>query len=170
MRSTARVLAVLVPIGVGIASPVVAQVFQASGFATISMAGLGNTTTVAGDSRIPILPRDVTFTAVGGQLHVRATGHRGVVRQLDIDVQSARAGARYDFGPGTGTTLRVRMDQGAEMSAETGRGFVSIGALDATHVTGTYEGTFQHGSVPVVIRGRFEASFPRPDAGTPPAH
>src|SRR6478735_7014174 len=107
MRSTLRFLAVLAPIGVGIAAPVAAQVFQASGFATISMAGLGNTTTVAGDSRIPILPRDVSFEATGGLLHVRATGHRGVVRQLDIDVRAARAGARYDFGAATGTTLRV---------------------------------------------------------------
>src|SRR6185369_2898133 len=72
-----------------------AQVFQATGFATVSMAGLGNTLTVSGESRLPILPRDASFSSTQALLHVRATGHRGVVRQLEIDIRGARSGERY---------------------------------------------------------------------------
>jgi hypothetical protein len=152
---------------VAAAAPVAAQVFQASGFATISIAGLGNTTTVAGESRIPVLPRDLSYDAAQSLLHVRATGHRGVVRQLDIDVHGARAGQRFELGGNSGATLHVRMDQGGDLTASRGHGFIEVQTLDARQVAGTYEGTFQNGSVPVVIRGRFEASFPRqrPDAG-----
>jgi hypothetical protein len=139
--------------------PAIAQIFQASGYATISIAGLGATTTVAGDSRIPVLPRDVTFDPAQSHLHIRATGHRGVVRELDINVHGAHAGQRYELGANTGATLHVRMDQGAELTAESGHGFVSIEAIDASHVVGGYEGTFRNATGPVVIRGRFEANF-----------
>ena len=144
------------------AVPVAAQVFGASGFVTVSMAGLGNTTTVAGDSRIPILARDVEYNAGSGNLHLRATGHRGAVRQLDVTVPRPTTGARFEFGPASTAMLRVHLEDGAELAAESGHGFIGITTMDAQHVVGTYEGTFQHGAVPVVIRGRFEASFSRP--------
>lgn len=148
------------------ALPVAAQVFQASGFVTVSMAGLGNTTTVAGDSRIPILPRDVEYNAGSGNLHIRATGHRGAVRQLDITVHSPRTGARFEFGA-TSASLSVHLEDGAELTAESGHGFLQVTTMDDRHVVGTYEGTFSHGAVPVVIRGRFEASLIPPRASSP---
>ncbi|MEI8259018.1 MAG: hypothetical protein WCJ30_25395 [Deltaproteobacteria bacterium] len=86
--NTRRLLAscLAVPLMV-VAAPVAAQVFGAAGYATITIAGLGNTTTVAAEARIPILTRDVEYNAGSGSLHVRATGHRGAVRQLDISVR-----------------------------------------------------------------------------------
>ena len=150
---------VAIPATLLAAAPLAAQVFQASGYATISMAGLGNTTSVAGDSRIPILTKDVSYDPGSGQLHLRATGHRGVVRQLDIELRSTRAGARYDFGPSSGASLRVRLDQGNVLNAESGRGYITVSSLDAQRITGTYEGTFSHGAVPIVLRGRFESSL-----------
>jgi hypothetical protein len=169
MRLTAKHAWFVVPAALSAAAPAAAQVVAAAtGFATISIAGLGNTTTVAGDLRIPILARDVSYDATTTQLHLRATGRRGVVRQLDVDVRGARPGQRYDFGPNTGASLRVRMEQGEELAAESGRGFIQIATMDAQRVTGTYEGTFSHGQVPIVIRGRFEANFPRPRAGAAP--
>ena len=150
------------------AAPVAAQqVFGASGYITVSMAGLGNTTTVAGDSRLPVLARDVEHNAGAGTLHIRATGRRGAVRQVDIDVRQPRTGARFEFGAQSTATLRVHLEDGAELAAESGRGFIAITTMDEQHVVGTYEGTFAHGAVPVVIRGRFEASFqpPRMNAG-----
>jgi hypothetical protein len=152
------------------AAPVAAQAVQAAGFATISIAGLGNTTTIAGDSRLPILVRDVSHDAASNQLRLRATGRRGAVRQLDIEVNAPRAGQRYEFGSSGGASLRVRMEQGEELTADAGRGFVTITSFDPQRVTGTYEGTFSRGQVPVVIRGRFEASLPRSvPVATPPA-
>jgi hypothetical protein len=148
-------------VAIATAAPVAAQqVFGASGYITVSMAGLGNTTTVAGDSRIPILARDVEYNPGSGTLHVRATGRRGAVRQVDIDVRQPRTGARFEFGAQSTATLRVHLEDGAELAAESGRGFIGITTLDEHHVVGTYEGTFAHGAVPVVIRGRFEAAFP----------
>jgi hypothetical protein len=156
-----RLALLFVPFAVAIAAPVAAQIFQASGFATVNVAGLGNTTTVAGESRIPILPRDLTFDAPTSHLHVRATGHRGAVRELTIDVPSAHAGQRYDVAGNNAASLHIRMDTGTDLAAQSGHGNITITTLDAQHVAGTYEGTFNNGSVPVVVRGRFEANFPR---------
>jgi hypothetical protein len=163
-------------VAIASAAPVAAQqVFGASGFITVSMAGLGNTTTVAGDSRIPVLARDVQYNAGTGALLLRATGRRGAVRQLDIDVRQPHTGARFEFGPQATATLRVHLEDGAELAAESGRGFIAITTMDERHVVGTYEGTFAHGAVPIVIRGRFEANFQQPRANgaagaTQPAH
>jgi hypothetical protein len=168
MRPSLRLAALCIPAALCAAAPVTAQVFGAAGFATITMAGLGNTTSVAGDSRIPILSRDVTYDAAAGanaELRVRAVGHRGVVRQLVIAVRGPTTGRRYELGGASGAELRVRLDQGDELQAQTGRGSITITTFDARHVTGTYEGTFQHGSVPMVLRGHFEATL----ASAPPS-
>lgn len=169
MKATHSLVALTLPAAIALAAPAAAQIIhiQAAGFATISMAGLGNTTTVASESRLPILSRDVSYErAQAGEptLHLRAVGRRGPVRQLDIDVRAPRAGQRYELGPNAAATLRVRLDQGAEIVAETGRGHVTITSIDAQRVVGTYEGTFRGQATPVVLRGRFEASFPRPTA------
>ena len=171
MKASLRTAALLAPVALALAAPGAAQVFGAAGFATISMAGLGNTTSVAGESRIPILARDVSYDSSAGtdaELHVRAIGHRGVVRQLDIEVRGPVTGRRYELGTTAGAALRVRLDQGAELAAQPGHGSITITAVDAQHVTGTYEGTFQHGSVPMVLRGHFEANLAsaRPAAGS----
>lgn len=163
MKPSLVFAALSIPVAVGVAAPVAAQIFQASGYATVTMAGLGNQTTVASESRIPILPRDVSYDRAAGanaRLRVRATGHRGVVRQLDIEVAAPRVGARYEFGPNSGASLRIRTERGPEVAAESGRGNITITALDERRVAGTYEGTFR-GATPMVVRGRFEATFPR---------
>jgi hypothetical protein len=143
------------------ATPVFAQTFGAAGFVTVSMAGLGNTTTVAGDARIPVLTRDIEYNAGAGNLHLRATGHRGAVRQLDIRVHAPHTGARFELGSGNDSALHVNLEDGAELVAESGHGFIEITTLDDHHVTGSYEGTFNHGAVPIVLRGRFDANLPR---------
>ncbi len=156
-----------------VAMPVAAQVFGAAGYATLTIAGLGNTTTVAAEARIPILTRDVEYNAGSGSLHIRATGHRGAVRQLDIGVRSPRTGARFEFGGSNDASLRVHLEDGAELAAESGHGFIGITTMDARHVSGTYEGTFNHGAVPIVLRGRFEANLippAAPGAATPATH
>lgn len=163
MRRQVRLTALGLAAAMGVAAvPVAAQwvVSSAAGYATVNIAGLGNATTVAGEARIPILPRDVHFDAVSHRLRLRATGRRGPVRQLDIEVQGARSGGRYELGGSPGAWLRVRTDQGEELTAESGRGWIHITLMDNRRVSGTYEGTFQRGQVPVVIRGRFEANFP----------
>ena len=160
-----RTMILSTPLAIAAAAPVAAQVVQsASGFATVSVAGLGNTTSVAGDSRIPILQRDVSIDTASNTLHVRATGHRGAVRLLLIDVRDPRAGRQYDMSADSGASLHVRMETGPELVAQPGHGNVTISTIDEHRVTGMYEGTFTNGSVPMVVRGHFEASFPRTHA------
>jgi len=94
----------------------------APGFATVNLAGLGNATTIAGESRIPILSRNLSWDPSSTRLHIRATGTRGAVRQLDIEVRGPRTGARFDLGRDSATVLRVRLDEGGEINAESGAG------------------------------------------------
>jgi len=149
------------------AVPVGAQVFQASGTMTVRIAGLGNTTTVAGDSRIPILTPGVVWDAAQHNLRLTATGHRGAVRSLEIHVGGAQPDTRYEFRSGVDVQLRVHLEDGAQLVAEAGRGFVQITTLDARRVEGAYEGTFAHGNIPVVIRGTFQASLVPPRTRAP---
>jgi len=150
----------------GASVPTGAQIMTgtAGSFATISLAGLGGSgTTVAGDARLPILPSNVTYAPAGGAnavLHIRANSLRHTIRQLDIEVRGPRSGQRYEFGAAGGGTLHIRLDAGAELTAEAGHGNITILSWSAARVTGSYEGTFRHGAVPLVIRGRFEAGLP----------
>jgi hypothetical protein len=146
------------------------RVVQASGFATVSVAGLGHTSTVTSESRLPILTRDIALDrAATGHLHLRASGQMSAIREIEIDVPAPRVGVRYPLGASDGATVRLRMQQGGQLTAETGRGHVMITALDNRRVEGTYEGSFNRGQMPFVVRGRFEAMLPRAGAVASPS-
>ncbi len=125
------------------------------GFVSLTLAGVGGQTTVSGESRLPVRPRDGTLEA--GVLHVRAMGSRGSVREVTFAVPGAAAGQRAEVGGDT--TLEVVFASGNAMSPAAGHGWVTVDELDADHAAGTLEATLTEGRLPLTLRGRFEVHF-----------
>jgi len=128
---------------------------QSPGFVELALAGVGQArgnAGVAGESRLPIRPRDVTVQ--NGMLRMRGWGARGSVRAVAIGTAGS-AGERLDVGSGSSLALTFASGQTVEVGA--GQGWVALEARDATRVVGTFEATVLQGRVPVTFRGRFEA-------------
>lgn len=129
---------------------------QVPGFAEFSLAAVGQAngnTGVAGESRLPIRPRDATVSA--GTLRLRAMGTRGSVRSLLIETQGA-AGER--LATASGARLVLTFASGNTLEVEPDRGWVELEARDATRVAGRFEATLTEGRVPLTLRGRFESA------------
>lgn len=132
---------------------------QAPGFVELALAGVGQAqgnSGVAGESRLPVRPRDVTVQ--GGMLRLRAWGARGSVRAVAIGTAGA-AGERLDVGEGC--TLSLTFASGQTVDVAPGQGWVALESRDARAV-GTFEATVTQGRVPVTFRGRFEAPVTAP--------
>lgn len=132
---------------------------QAPGFVELALAGVGQaqgSTGVAGESRLPVRPRDVSVQ--GGMLRLRAWGARGSVRAVAIGTAGG-AGERLDVGEGC--SLALTFASGQTVDVAPGQGWVSLETRD-TRATGTFEATVTQGRVPVTFRGRFEAPVAAP--------
>ncbi len=128
---------------------------QAPGFVELSLAGVGQArgnTGVAGESRLPVRPRDVSVQ--NGMLRLRGWGARGSVRAVAIGTMGG-AGERLDVGEGC--TLSLTFASGQTVEVGPGQGWVALESRDATRVVGSFEATVTQGRVPVTFRGRFEA-------------
>ena len=127
------------------------------GFVSLSLAGIGGDMTLASESRLPVRPRDAHWD--GTLLTLLAAGQRGAVREAELRVPGAAAGHRFDLGTPNGASLRITLAAGSVLEPARGQGFIQVAELDARHTTGTFEGTIPQGHIPLVVHGRFEASF-----------
>jgi hypothetical protein len=171
MRTPPRTLALVALttsalLGAALASAQV--VVGGTGFITVSVAGIGG---VGGgltiDSRLPVTASGARFDPTSNHAQISANGRRGPVRRIELDVPHARQGQRIEVGPGTGATIRITLENNSTLSAESGRGFIQFDTLAPTRGVGRYEGTFQNGQTPLVVRGQFQVTF-SPSVGAPP--
>jgi hypothetical protein len=130
-----------------------------TGFITVSVASVGAVGGgMAGDARLPVTASGARFDPTTNRAQITASGRRGVVRRIEIDVPNARAGQRIDLGPSSGASIRITLDGNQTLGADP-RGFVQFESLAPGRGVGRYEGTFQHGQTPMVVRGQFQVNF-----------
>lgn len=138
------------------------------GFITVSIAGMsGGGGGMAGDARLPVLTSNARYQVTSRLVTIAAISRRSVVKRIELEVPQAEAGQRIALGPNTGATIRIVLDGNRTLSAENGRGFVQFDVLTPTRGEGRYEGTFQNGPTPMVVRGTFQVNFD-PSVGGPP--
>lgn len=141
-------------------------VIGGTGFITVSVAGVGAVGGgLAGDARLPVTATGARYDATNNTVRITANGRRGAVRRIEIEVPRARQGQRIELGTATGAAIRITLDPNS--SLDSGRGFVQFDTLTPQRGVGRYEGTFQQGQTPVVVRGQFQVTF-APAVGAPP--
>ncbi|MFO0556845.1 MAG: hypothetical protein U0269_02385 [Polyangiales bacterium] len=152
-------------LGAAIASAQV--VVGGTGFITVSVASVGAVGGgMAGDARLPVTASGARLDPTNNHAHITATGRRGVVRRIEIDVPNARAGQRIELTAASGASIRITLDANQTLGADS-RGWVQFDSLAAGRGAGRYEGTFQNGQTPMVVRGQFQVTF-SPSVGGPP--
>lgn len=152
-------------LGAAVASAQV--VVGGTGFITVSVASVGAVGGgMAGDARLPVTASGARLDPTNNHAHIMATGRRGVVRRIDIDVPNARVGQRIELTAATGASIRIMLDGNQTLGADS-RGWVQFETLASGRGTGRYEGTFQNGQTPMVVRGQFQVTF-SPSVGGPP--
>jgi hypothetical protein len=138
-----------------------------TGFITVSVASVGAVGGgMSGDARLPVTASGARLDPTNNHAYITATGRRGVVRRIDIDVPNARAGQRIELTAATGASIRITLDGNQTLGADS-RGWVQFETLASGRGVGRYEGTFQNGQTPMVVRGQFQVTF-SPNVGGPP--
>lgn len=141
-------------------------VIGGTGFITVSVAGVGAVGGgLAGDARLPVTASGARYDVATNTVRISANGRRGAVRRIEIEVPRARQGQRIDLGTATGASIRITLEPNSTL--DSGRGFVQFDTLTPQRGVGRYEGTFQQGQTPVVVRGQFQVTF-APAVGGPP--
>jgi hypothetical protein len=149
------------------AAVVSAQVVGGMGFITVSVASVGSVGGgMAADARLPVTASGARLDPTNNHVHITATGRRGVVRRIEIDVPNARAGQRIELTAATGASIRITLDANQTLGADS-RGWVQFESLASGRGVGRYEGTFQNGQTAMVVRGQFQVTF-SPSVGGPP--
>jgi hypothetical protein len=166
MQSKARALAA---IGAVVFAGTVASaqvVVGGTGFITVSVATVGAVGGgMSGDARLPVTASGARMDPTSNRVQISASGRRGVIRRIEIEVPNARAGQRIELTPASGASIRITLDGNQTLGADT-RGFVQFDSLAGGRGAGRYEGTFQHGAAPIVVRGQFSVTF-SPGVGAP---
>ncbi len=159
-HSKARVLTSVLGVVSLVAAGAAAQVvIGGTGFITVSVASVGAVGGgMAGDARLPVTATGARYDAATNRAQISANGRRGIVRRIEIDVPHARAGQRIDLSAASGATIRITLDGNQTLGADP-RGFVLFESLTPQRGVGRYEGTFQHGQTPMVVRGQFQVNF-----------
>jgi|LNFM01.1.fsa_nt_gb hypothetical protein len=141
-------------------------VLGGTGFITVSVAGVGAVGGgLAGDARLPVTASGARFEPINNRVRISANGRRSAVRRIEIDVPNARQGQRIDLGSATGAVIHITLDP--NVALDSGRGFVQFDTLTSQRGVGRYEGTFQQGQTPIVVRGQFQVTFSPAVAGPP---
>jgi hypothetical protein len=138
-----------------------------TGFITVSVAGIGGAGGLTGDARLPVTGAGARFDPTNNHVSISANGRRGIVRRIELDVPNAHAGQRIELGPGSGASIRITLDGQQPLGADSSRGFIQFESLTAARGVGRYEGTFQNGQSPIVVRGNFQVNF-TPSVGNAP--
>lgn len=140
-----------------------------TGFITVSVAGVAAVGGgMAGDARLPVTGNGATYDASSRRVSITAIGRRSAVRRIEVRVPNARAEQRIDLNNTTQATIQITLEGDRVLSAESGRGFVQFESLTPQRAVGRYEGTFQNGPTPMVVRGNFQVNL-AVAAGTTPA-
>jgi hypothetical protein len=157
----------------GVAAMLAATVVSAqvivggTGFVTVSVASVGAAGGgMAGDARLPVTPSGARLDPTNNHVYITASGRRGVVRRIEIDVPNARVGQRIELTAASGASIRITLDGNQTLGADS-RGWVQFDSLAAGRGAGRYEGTFQNGQTPMVVRGQFQVTFSSSVAGPP---
>lgn len=136
------------------------MILGGTGFITVSVAGVAAVGGgMAGDARLPVTGSGATFEPTNRRVVINAVGTRSAVRRINVNVPNAVAGVRIELTSTTLATLQITLEGNRVLSAETGRGFVQFESLTPQRAVGRYEGTFQNGPTPMVVRGNFQVNL-----------
>lgn len=150
---------------VGSAMAAAQVVIGGTGFITVSIAAVGAVGGgITGEARLPVTASGARLDSTNNHATISAVGRRGAVRRIELDVSSARQGQRHEVGP-AGAAIHLTLEPNTSLDAS--RGWIQFDTLTPQRGVGRYEGTFQNGQTPMVVRGQFQVNF-SPAVGAPP--
>ena len=136
------------------------MILGGTGFITVSVAAVAAVGGgMAGDARLPVTGNGATYEPTARRVVINAVGTRSAVRRINVNIPNAVPGVRIELTSTTLATLQITLEGNRVLSAETGRGFVQFESLTPLRAVGRYEGTFQNGPTPMVVRGSFQVNL-----------